>query len=403
MILDLAKLSGRNLFRRGKRSWLTIVGIVIGITAIVALFSLGQGLEQSVNQQFEDLGTNVIYVIPGSGLGGFFGGTDSQLSESDLEAVKRVQEVDQAGPMIYTQFRAEYSGEEMVLPVMGIPTDESQEMIMDANNLEVGPGRNLRDIDRFSGLAGHSLRQGNIFDSKVDVRSQIRIKDIDIRVVGLLEQSGDPQYDQSLFLPIEAARELTGEEDRIDFILAEFESGQEADQVAKEIRQELRRERNVLKGEENFTVSTSEDLIKSFLNILNLVQYVVIGIVSIALFVGGLGIMNTMYMSVNERTKEIGIMKALGAKQKQILAIYLFESGILGLIGGAIGTLIGLGISEIAFYFIRTFIGTPLQASHSPTLILSALSASFVLGILSGYLPARKAAKLEPVEAIRHE
>jgi putative ABC transport system permease protein len=142
-------------------------------------------------------------------------------------------------------------------------------------------------------------------------------------------------------------------------------------------------------------------LIESSLGILNTVQYVVLGIVSIALLVGGLGIMNTMYMSVSERTNEIGIMKAIGATRKQILSIYLVESGILGLIGGVIGTLLGLGISEVAFYYIRQTAGIPLYPNRSLMLIGGSLLASFVLGIFSGYLPARKAAKLEPVEAIR--
>jgi len=206
-----------------------------------------------------------------------------------------------------------------------------------------------------------------------------------------------------LALPIESVQEILDREDRIDYVIAEPETGQDPQEVANDIEEELRTERNVQEGEEDFTVSTADDLLESSLGILNLVQKVVLGIVSIALFVGGLGIMNTMYMSVSERTKEIGIMKAIGATRKQILSIYLFESGILGLIGGSIGIAVGLGISEIAFYFIRQFLGFPLYPSRSLTLIAGALTASFLLGVISGFLPARKAAKLEPVEAIRQE
>jgi putative ABC transport system permease protein len=194
---------------------------------------------------------------------------------------------------------------------------------------------------------------------------------------------------------------VVNDSDRIDYINADVISGEEPADVAERIRQELRRERNVAEGEENFSVSTSDDLIELFLGILNTVQYVVIGIVSIALLVGGLGIMNTMYMAVSERTKEIGIMKAVGATKKQILTIYLVESGILGLIGGVIGTLLGLGISEVGFYFIRQFAGIPLYPNRSLMLVGGSLLASFFLGVFSGFLPARKAAELEPVEAIR--
>lgn len=404
MILDLAELSSKNLFRRGKRSWLTVIGIVIGITAIVTLFSLGQGLEDSVTQEFEDLGANTIYVLPGSGIEGFFGGDiDGSLDDSDLEAVRRTPGVGEAGPMIYEGSTiGEFRGDRERVPLLGIPTDSSQEMIMRTNALEVETGRNIRDGDRFSGLASHDLAEGDVFDDEVGLRSQITIGDNDVRIVGVLEQSGDPEYDRSLVMPIDSVRDILDDEDRIDFIVAEVSSGEPTD-VAESIEEEIRQERNIQEGEEDFTVSTADDLLESFLGILSLVQYVVLGIVSIALFVGGLGIMNTMYMSVSERTKEIGIMKALGATKRQILSIYLVESAVIGFIGGLIGILLGLGISEVAFYAIRDSVGIPLRPSRSASLIGGALATSVVLGMVSGYLPARKAANLEPVEAIRQE
>ncbi len=408
MILDLAELSGKNLFRRGKRSWLTIIGIIIGITAIVTLFSLGQGLEDSVTQQFEDLGANVIYVLPGQGLGGLVGGGPADqetegLGDDDLEAVRSSRGVGVAGPMIYSQALGEFQGEEQRVPLIGIPTDNSQDMVMRANGLEVDRGRNIRGVDQFSAVAGHSLNQGSIFENEVGLRSQVAVDEYKIRVVGIWKETGDPEFDRSLVLPIESVRTILGEDDRIDYILAEPSSGVSPEEASENIEEALRRERDVQEGEENFTVSTADDILESFLGILDVVQYVILGIVSIALFVGGLGIMNTMYMSVSERTKEIGIMKAMGATKKQILTVYLIESGVLGLIGGAIGIGIGLGLTELSFYIIREFVGTPLFPSFSWALIGGTLAVSFVLGIFSGFLPARKAAKLEPVEAIRQK
>ena len=400
MIVDLAEISGKNLFRRGKRSWLTVIGIVIGITAIVALFSLGQGLEDSVTQEFEDLGANTIFILPGEGIEGFFGGGDGELEEDDLAAVRATQGVGEAGPVIYAQAIGEFRGEEQRVPMLGIPTDSSRDMVLRSNNLEVGSGRNIRDSDRFSGLSGYDLHTGNVFEREVGIRAQINVGGEDIRIIGLLEQSGDPEFDRSVVLPIDSVRDIVDDEDRIDYMIAEVSSG-EPEEVAERIAENIRNERNVREGDEEFTVSTADDLIESFLGILNLVQYVVLGIISIALFVGGLGILNTMYMSVSERTKEIGIMKALGARKNQILTIYLFEAGILGFIGGVIGIILGLGISEIAFYFIRRSVAIPLEPSRSIELIGGALGASFILGVVSGYLPARKAANLEPVEAIR--
>lgn len=405
MILDLAELSGKNLFRRGKRSWLTIIGIVIGITAIVTLFSLGQGLEDSVTQQFEDLGANVIYVLPGSGIGGLIGaGPDRAgegLGDDDLSTVRKSRGIEVAGPVIYAQTNGEFQGEQQRVPLIGIPTDSSQQLVMSASNLEVESGRNIRSIDQFSGLAGYNLNQGNVYENSVDLRSQITINENKIRVVGILAESGDPEFDRSLVLPIESVRTILDEEDRIDYILAEPSSGISPEEASENIEESLRKERNTQEGEEDFTVSTADDILESFLGILEVVQYVILGIVSIALFVGGLGIMNTMYMSVSERTKEIGIMKAMGATKKQILTVYLVESGVLGLIGGTIGIGIGLGLTEISFYILREVVGTPLYPSFSLTLIGGTLVLSFFLGVFSGYLPARKAANLEPVEAIR--
>ncbi|MEF8880471.1 MAG: FtsX-like permease family protein, partial [Candidatus Nanohaloarchaea archaeon] len=180
----------------------------------------------------------------------------------------------------------------------------------------------------------------------------------------------------------------------IDYIMAEPSAGSSPEEAAENIEEALRRERDVQEGEENFTVSTADDILESFLGILDVVQYVVLGIVSIALFV---------YMSVSERTKEIGIMKALGATKKQILTVYLIESGVLGVIGGVIGIVLGLGITELSFYVLREFVGTPLYPSFSWSLIAGTLGISFFLGVFSGFLPARKAANLEPVEAIRQK
>lgn len=407
MFIDFAKLSGRNLFRRGKRSWLTVIGIVIGITAIVALFSLGQGLEDSVTQEFEDLGANIIYVLPGSGVGGVSIGGDGisegGLNPDDLEAVRNTRGVNVAGPTILAQEQGEFRGEKQPATLLGIPTGESKEMILRTNSLTLKKGRNIRSNDRYSALAGSSLANADVFKNEVGLRSQVKADDIEIRVVGVLEQSGDPQYDSSLVMPIDSVREIIDDKERIDFIQAEVEKSQDPERVSQRIERQLRNERNLQPGEEDFTVSTAQDLLDSFLGILNLVQYVVLGITSIALFVGGLGIMNTMYMSVSERTKEIGIMKALGATKKQILTIYLTESAALGLIGGSIGIVLGFGISEIAFYTIRQTAGIPVQPTRSPVIVIGSLGASIVLGVFSGFLPARKAANLEPVEAIRQE
>ena len=174
--------------------------------------------------------------------------------------------------------------------------------------------------------------------------------------------------------------------------------------LKSEIEDKLRKERHVKKGEEDFNVQTSEQLMGSFKNILLIVQILLIGVGSISLIVGGINIMNSMYTSVLQRTKEIGIMKAIGAKNSDILLIFLIEAGLLGLIGGAIGTFFGFLISKSAQIIAFKILGSNLLIiDFNPFLIISALAFSFFIGMLSGVAPAIQASRLKPAETLRYE
>ncbi len=186
-------------------------------------------------------------------------------------------------------------------------------------------------------------------------------------------------------------------------IIAKVQDGFDPEEVANEIIKRLRQSREEKEGQETFDVQTSEQILETFGNIFGIVQAVLVGIAAISLLVGGIGIMNTMYTSVLERTKEIGVMKAIGAKNSDILYIFLFESGSLGLVGGIIGVIFGAGLSKGVEYIAMNSLGTNLlQASLTPQLIFGALIFSFLIGTLSGILPAMNAAKLKPVDALRY-
>jgi len=400
MYRELAKLSVKNVKNRDKRSWLTAIGVVIGITAVVGLISLGQALEYTVQSEFEDLGAEGIFVLQGEGIQGFFvGGMD----DNDLEVVRNSQGVDLAGPMYYGGSTGSFQGEEQRIAIVGIPTDESQEMVMNSQALEVRDGRNLQETDQNNVLIGSDLA-GDHFEQSMDVRSQIRVAGNDLRTVGVLEATGDPEFDIAVVMPIERARELFEDgEDETTYIVAEPQQGLEPEEVARNIEENMRRDRGLAPGDEDFTVSTADDLLESFLSILGTVQAVVIGLASISLLVGGIGIMNTMYMSVTERTQEIGVMKAVGARKKQIKTVFLIESGLIGVLGGLMGVVFGIVLSEVGIYIINRYVEIGFVSTYSPTLIGGTLLFSFVIGMVSGYLPARQAAGLEPVEALREE
>lgn len=400
MYKDLAKLSIRNVKTQDKRSWITIIGVIIGITAVVSLISLGQALETTIESEFEDLGADIIYIVDGEGLQGFFTG---ELSDTELELVRNSRGVEVAGPMYYGSTSGVFQGQSERVAILGIPTDESQELVMSSQALNVDSGRELRDTDQNNILIGSSLTDDH-FDNPVDLRRQVRAGQADLRVVGILETTGDPEWDSSLVMRIERARELfESGEDISSYIVARPQQGLEPGEVASDIEEQIRRDRGQMPGEEDFTVSTADDLLDSYSNILGTVQAVVIGLASISLLVGGIGIMNTMYMAVTERTQEIGVMKAVGAEKKHVKTIFLIESGLIGLIGGFIGLVTGYAVTEIAVYGINSYVDISFSSSYSVSLIAGTLLFSFFIGTFSGYLPAKRAADLEPVEALREE
>jgi putative ABC transport system permease protein len=404
MLLDFFILSLKNLIHRKRRSWLTIVGILIGIAAVVALVSIGQGLERSVTEEFESIGSDKIFIQPGgSGATQQFTEASGRLDDDDRAVIERARGVDAVAGVVMSSTRIHFQDESRFGTVIGAPTDSrTYEIFRTSFAMELDEGRQIRSTDRSNVVVGSRFTT-NFFPDQVGTTSQLRFLGQDFRVVGTLQSTGDPAIDTSVILPIDRARELLDKEEEFDYILARYQDGFEAETVQDNIERDLRQHRDVDEGEEDFTVSTPADLISSFQSILSIVQAVVIGIASISLLVGGVGIMNTMYTSVTERTREIGVMKAVGATKKHIMTIFLLESGIIGLVGGLMGVILGLGLSTAAARLAQQSTTLPLSIYITPELIIGALGFSFVVGTVSGVLPARNAAKLDPADALRYE
>jgi putative ABC transport system permease protein len=402
---DYFFLAFNNLKRRRLRSWLTMIGIFIGIAAVISLISLGQGLKDTISEQFEMMGANKLIVMPGSedGLMGGMASAD-KLTQRDLEVIRKVKGVELATEVIYGSTLIGFKGEVKPSFVIGITTDDSSKILSDMEGFQIEKGRELESGDRYSVNIGYLIAQGDFFSKEVGLKDRISVKGQELRVTGIMEKIGNPQDDSQIYIPIETARELFEKEEEIDVVYVQAKKGFEPADVAEDIEKDLRKLRDEKEGEETFSVQTFEQILENFSDIFDVVQAVLVGIAAISLLVGGVGIMNTMYTSVLERTKEIGTMKAVGAKNSDILKIFLFESGLLGFVGGAIGIGIGIGLSKTAEYVATNFLGTDLlRASTSTGLILGALAFSFCIGTLSGVLPAMQAAKLRPAEALRHE
>ncbi len=393
MILEYFRLAVNNITNRKVRSWLTIIGIVIGIASIIALISLSLGLQNSIEEQFESFGSDKILISAATFQGP--GSLSSGLTDKDVEAIKKIEDFKLVSPFIARPGAVEFKGEEKHPTIFGLKAEDAIELFESTRDLE--KGRYLRKGDNFDAVIG-SRTAKKLFDKEIRINNKIEINGVEFRVIGIFKEVGNQQDDNSINIPLETFREVFGTKDQVDFISAQVKPGSDISTVQKKVERLLERERN----DKNFQVLTPTQILEQISQVLGIIQLVLVGIAAISLVVGGIGIMNSMYTSVLERTRDIGVMKAIGAKDSDILKLFLIESGLMGFVGGifgvALGTILSLGIGDYA-----TEAGFKLLVTVNPQLMLFGLLFSFIIGIISGVLPAYRASQLNPVEALRHE
>ncbi len=398
------KMALKNLKSRSLRSWLTIVGIVIGIFLVVSLLSLSEGLKESVMRELQMMGGDLVMVFPGDMsdmMTTMIGGVE--LDKSDIDAIKRAEGVDVVLEMPWAGAMARHFQTSESALIYGVDFNEGLNVLRENMGWEVVSGEFPRP-GRREVLVGNLVPK-DVFPDLYPGDS-VNIKGKEFFVAGVLRSLGNRQDDLAIALDLDDFRDVTGKREGSPVALARIKQGYEPEVVVGNIERELEDSVTRRRDEDkpSFSVMTSETVTDMVEGIMGVLQTAVIAFASIAILVGGIGIMNTMYTSVKERTKEIGILKAVGAKRKHITSIFLFEAGIIGFIGGiggvALGVLLALGAEAILSGSGGMFY---LEAHISAWLILFGLSFSFIVGCLSGFLPARQAAKLEPVEALRYE
>ena len=403
MIEDFFLISFRNLRKRKIRSWLTMLGIFIGIAAVVSLISLGEGLRGAVGTQFANLGTDKLTVqAKGGGFGPPGSGVAKKLTDKDFDVISRIEGVEAIAKRYVRVGSLEFNDQIEYGYATSIPEYEGRKLVEDTIGVDMEFGRFLKKEDNKKVALGYSFYADEIFDKPIINGNKVLINGEVFEVVGILEKSGSLIFDGAVYMNEEPLKELLDVGDEIDIIAIKVSDENEIPRIVEDIEKQLRKTRKVEEGKEDFTVETPQDVLESLNNIVSVISIVLIGIAAISLLVGGIGIMNTMYTSVLERTKEIGIMKSIGARNSSIFGLFLIESGILGLFGGVIGIILGYLLAKIVEFAAKGFLGEGIiQVTFPIWLIAGSLGFAFLVGTISGVLPAMQASRMKPVDALR--
>lgn len=385
------------------RSILTMLGIIIGVAAVIALVSIGNGVKQDIQDSISSLGSNLLMVMPGAprtpGVRPT-AGSQKTLKVSDYEAIAKLDGVKAASPYTAGSYVAIYQSKNWTTSVSGVNYN-----FQDVNNWNMEEGRfisekNVQNRERIA-VVGQTVVK-NLFAGEDPVGKEIRVKNIPFRVIGVLESKGNGtmgnDQDDAIFIPYTTAMERVEGVDylRMVYVVAKDESG--IDRLQSDIENLLRVRHGIKDPElDNFNIQNMKSIMDTMEQTTGTLTLFLGAVAAISLVVGGIGIMNIMLVSVTERTREIGIRKALGATYNVIVTQFLIEAVVISLMGGIIGIVLGIGASHL----IGTLSGMSTVISI-PTIILS-FGFSMAIGLVFGIYPARKAAKLNPIDALHYE
>lgn len=386
------------------RSGLTMLGIVIGIASVIAMISIGQGASKQIESSIEGLGSNLLTIFPGviqpgRGLVSAGRGTAESLKNEDIEPLRQIQGVAYVSPEVQRRFQiVSEVGNNTNLTVIGVtPEYEFVRNVTLADGSFISDS-NVRSMGRVAVL-GPTVAQ-DLFEEDNPLNKTIRINKINFKVAGVLVPKGSAGFfnpDDTIFIPLSTMQKFLTGEDFLSTVAVSVTDKNLMPQVQAEATEILIRKHRVTSENPDFSILSQADILGALTQITNTFTIFLASIAGISLIVGGIGIMNMMLTTVTERTREIGLRKAIGAKRRDISRQFLAEAIMLTFIGGAVGVLLGSAISVL----VSSVAGISTKVSVQA--ILLAFGVSAAIGIIFGYYPARRAARFNPIEALRYE
>jgi len=396
--VDGIVMAYRNIKERRARSLLTLLGIAVGIAAIISLIAVGYGMQYAITEELISFADTIAVmpgqIIPGRGyveLGAF--------TERDIEDIERIGGVEDIAPLTMKIVEVEYRGERIPVEIIGGDPRDMEEWWGEYVTFQ--EGRWIRERDYKGCTIGYSVAH-EYFEDDINFNDRITINESEFVVVGIFEKAGmvaSSDLDPHIFLPMKSAQDVLGTDD-VSMMMVKIRDIDRAEDIAEDIEEMVDENHNL----EGFTQAmTMTSMIEQIGTVFTIVQVVLVGIASIALIVGSIGIMNTMLMSVMERTHEIGIMKAIGATNRNVMFLFLTEAGMISLIGGVSGCVLGTIVAKVIGVVASAYMGMDMPAIVTPTVAIGAILIAVLVGVVSGLYPARKAAMMSPIEAVRYE
>lgn len=398
--VESVKYSLRNLKQNKGRSFLTIFSILVGISTIFIFISFGYGLYDYTNELTSSSSADKVLIMPQSA--GGFGAVDGVvLNETDVNEIKKAAGVYKATGLYYDAALVSQNSDQKYTFIIGYDPKESY--VIESFNIDVEEGRLLRPGDMKKIVLGYNFKLPNkVLPKPYELNDNIEINGIKLKVVGFMEAIGNPQDDSQLYISDDQFEEMFPDVVSYGQIIAKVDI-KDIEKVNENIERNLRKSRNVEEGKEDFYVQSFDELIEQFGSALNVIIGFVLLIALISVIVSTINTANTMITSVLERYKEIGVLKAMGAKNSSIFEIFLFESAFLGLVAGAIGVFFGWAISAIAGIILDNLGWGFLQPYFSIYLFVGLILFAGITGAISGVFPAVRASKTNPVDALRTE